>query len=86
MPDYLTYDEIQIGALLGIASPTPFINNGTPTFLFSHPRPLSFRIQTTGGFFSDASICFDFEPQRLQKVVIVTQNNLLQISNVQDVF
>jgi len=55
MADYLTYDEIQIGALLGIASPTPFINNGTSTFLFYHPRPLSFRIQSRW-FFSD---CLD---------------------------
>lgn len=28
MVDYLTYDEMQISALLGVSGPTPFINNG----------------------------------------------------------
>jgi len=28
LKEYLSYDEMQISALVGIASPTPFINNG----------------------------------------------------------
>jgi len=38
MRDYLTYDEMQLSALLAVSSPTPFINNGEKT---NHGRPMN---------------------------------------------